>query len=1477
MPFRERVKRIFQSDQLSVNATTPLSRAHSQTTLEVSSAAVPITKTIPEQLWDEGYAQLKGKEPRLVQYYESINGQSDTPSVQGLTASLEDVEKLAKWRGKLKNIDYVLKLKSVVATGLQTSQEAVLAWTVVCTILEPLLNIGQEAIANQEGLQYIIERLEFNNKLSTLRLHAGRSSDAWEDLQVEIRLRIIALYMKILHYLIQSNIYHQQSAVKTYAKDSLKLYGWGKLLQDVKDAEAAVDKDDALRKAEANTANLQVLTNIVRSQEDRECLRQLRVTDPRDDKKRIETHKGGLLEDAYGWILDNDDYKRWRWRISNSNSSQRNNLLWIRGDPGKGKTMLLCGIIDELSKDNEILAFFFCQATDPRINSAENVVRGLLYMIAETDPTLKVLPILREKFDHAGAAAFNDANTWVVVRDLFVRVLEILSEQEIWLVVDALDECNQRDRLLDLIEDAPKHVKWLVSSRNWKDIEERLEFVLQGQSGLSLELNADSVTKAVDKFIDIKTSSLARLKRLDKKTTDSVREYLSANANDTFLWVALVCRSLSGKYCTRFNILELVRKFPQELDPMYRRIFEQIEDIYEVELVKRILSIVITVYRPLSVAELGHLLTDSPEDPEYLEYMINQSGFLTSQSSQVAFLHLSAKEFLLKSSELMIDGKTSPHQLIYERSMEILSTTLCRNPYAMAKVGCCVDDLVRPGHDPLTSIAYSCLYWTHHLLDLWATCSNVLARANNEKLLRHFYLKKYLYWIEALIWMESLPHGMHAMIDLKRIFAQSGLANIAHQPHLETADLHRDALRFILSSINVQRYPLQVYASVLYFSPTSSLIRKAFKSDMPSWLESKHGAEREWSRNAITLKLWNSARSFALSPDGQKLVIEGGPSSQIRNSVTGVLECELAAEWSKNAAFSADSRFVILAEEEGEIKKFDCSTGKLVNEVAIENAPPDPEYVCLASTLEGAYIVHSVNQFLHCRDTEWNLLREQYFEYDIRNLALSPDASRLAVITGEPRERVLHLYITRSGALLWRKDLSVWRVRGPVPIIFSVTGSNLIGADSETIYHWNTETGDEESRFIESTVFNSQYPRSLLFFGNHLYYSCWKNTIIKRVQSEEHALALREDYEIGSFAVTPYWLISLSDDRLRFYDIEQTMNFSPMQKSKIAIDSKPDISPNGKRVAYQLDNGMIRLWDMALSFQDILPFSDLPQLGPPEHISLHLILSLSYDDQLAVSRGDGKIALWNIRESPVLLRSFTGPVATDFCQVSFSIDGSYACYSAGCPQVILVRKDCSTLTLDDLRYNVSGVHFSNGAYIAIVSGSMIHNGNLQVEIWNIAGVKHLLQRLDISPPEFFLETNILSFNTDGSCLGFVTCADRGDQNHLQVMETVSGQIVEKIEIPTCDMLVLSYSKKTGHFRGQKLQLYPADRSMELFADSNISVDNDIVLCLPTEYYDAPFRINGNSITHLLSEDRISVLEIDAEEAIRDETTRVRPQ
>ena len=239
-------------------------------------------------------------------------------------------------------------------------------------------------------------------------------------------------------------------------------------------------------------------TSILMVKEDQECIQHLRLTDPRDDKKRIEDTKGGLLEDSYYWILENSDFQQWR-------RDQQSQLLWIKGDPGKGKTMLLCGIINELEKSmakTDLLSYFFCQATDSRINNATAVLRGLVYLLVDQQPSL--ISHVRKKHQHAGKTLFEDANAWVALSEIFTNILQDPSLNNTHLIINTLNECvADLPKLLDFIvqkSSVSPCVKWIISSRNWPEIEERLERAGH-KVRLCLELNAESISTAVSVYI----------------------------------------------------------------------------------------------------------------------------------------------------------------------------------------------------------------------------------------------------------------------------------------------------------------------------------------------------------------------------------------------------------------------------------------------------------------------------------------------------------------------------------------------------------------------------------------------------------------------------------------------------------------------------------------------------------------------------------------------------------------------------------------------------------------------------------------------------------------------------------------------------------------------------------------------------------------------------------------------------------------
>ncbi|KAK3624971.1 hypothetical protein LTR56_020702 [Elasticomyces elasticus] len=157
-------------------------------------------------------------------------------------------------------------------------------------------------------------------------------------------------------------------------------------------------------------------------------------------------------------------------------------MLWIRGDPGKGKTMLLCGIINEMKNqlaERDVLSYFSCQASDARINNATAVLRGLVLLLIDQQPSLT--SHTQQEYDRSGKKLFEDENSWFALSDMFTRMLQDASFRRAHLIIDALDECVEEvDRLLDFIGQTTRvstKVKWLVSSRNWPSIKEQIASV----------------------------------------------------------------------------------------------------------------------------------------------------------------------------------------------------------------------------------------------------------------------------------------------------------------------------------------------------------------------------------------------------------------------------------------------------------------------------------------------------------------------------------------------------------------------------------------------------------------------------------------------------------------------------------------------------------------------------------------------------------------------------------------------------------------------------------------------------------------------------------------------------------------------------------------------------------------------------------------------------------------------------------------
>ncbi|CAG8381786.1 unnamed protein product [Penicillium salamii] len=514
---------------------------------------------------------------------------------------------------------------------------------------------------------------------------------------------------------------------------------------------------------------------------DQACLRDLRTTSPCDDKERIKKTNGGLLKESYRWILENAAFKKWQ-------NNQSNRLLWVRGDPGKGKTMLLCGIIEELillHEDTATVSFFFCQATDMRINSATSVLRGLIYSLVEKFPSL--LRHVRARYDSAGKDLFEDINAWSALISIFTQILEDSSLKSTFFVIDALDEC--RDGLQDLLDlivenSTTQKTRWVVSSRNEYEITECLDSATQ-VAPVSLELNEASVSEAVNAFIQHKVDSLAKKKRYDEKITAIVKHHLLSNSQDTFLWVALVWKNLD-QTPRWVDVTRKLKTFPPGLDALYRQMINQVRDSVYTELCKKILGTMTAVFRPVTLCELKALLegrNDGFYDLKTLFDMIGVCGsFLTLRENTVTFVHQSAKDFLLKkaSNEIFFRGIETEHHAIFVRSLQVMRKTLRRDICGLKSPGFPIEQVRHQDLDLLATTRYSCVYWVDHLRD---SQSNEDPDPDILGPVDFFLQQNYLYWLEALSLLQSLSEGIAAMLRLDLLLQVSSHCDFKDLPY----------------------------------------------------------------------------------------------------------------------------------------------------------------------------------------------------------------------------------------------------------------------------------------------------------------------------------------------------------------------------------------------------------------------------------------------------------------------------------------------------------------------------------------------------------------------------------------------------------------------------------------------------------------------------------------------------------------------
>jgi len=362
-------------------------------------------------------------------------------------------------------------------------------------------------------------------------------------------------------------------------------------------------------------------------------------------------------------------------------------MLQLVGAPGIGKTMISSYLIDELDKRAQftsgmIFAYYFCDNKDDKRNTAIAIIRGLLLQLLRQRPLL--FKHIQEDYDQMRDRAFDNFDAlWRIL----LKILADPNAGQIYLLIDALDECDKSSRgfrqaflasLAELFSTQQRsgimNVKLLITCRPESDILDELNDPRRLVRIDSGKINAD-----LWKYIHTRVNELSTKKKYPSKLKQDIQGTLSEKAGGTFLWVSLILKDISETTVIS-KVRTKLQSLPSSLSEVYSRILNKIQED-DVGNARFILQWVVTARRPLTIDELAMARALGPEGwdkstiPTADTLNELKDGFkfceplvyLDDVTQTINLVHQSAKDYLLEEN-LQGNSHLSMYRIIPDKA-----------------------------------------------------------------------------------------------------------------------------------------------------------------------------------------------------------------------------------------------------------------------------------------------------------------------------------------------------------------------------------------------------------------------------------------------------------------------------------------------------------------------------------------------------------------------------------------------------------------------------------------------------------------------------------------------------------------------------------------------------------------------------------------------------------------------------------------
>ncbi|OAQ98583.1 hypothetical protein LLEC1_01558 [Akanthomyces lecanii] len=304
-------------------------------------------------------------------------------------------------------------------------------------------------------------------------------------------------------------------------------------------------------------------------------------------------HASSHLSGTGNWLTASPEYQQWL-------TSPDDGILWVKGIPGSGKSVMAAKIIAELTAsepDCHVLYFFFRQIIEANHEPAA-LLRDWMDQLLEHSPALQQQLYSYVK-DGRSLENLSPECMWKDLRMAFASLTG-----KVFCITDALDEMDQgNDSFLQTLASLghwqPDKVKVLITSRPVPAVETPLHSI----PCLKIRLQEDQVDNDISHFV----KHTLKRSRIDGSHWPSIISAVPGRANGLFLYARLAMDAFLEPGA---DVETALARLPIDLNVLYTNLLAEhfARSGVDEQIQRLILQAVTHATRPLRLLEIAEML-----------------------------------------------------------------------------------------------------------------------------------------------------------------------------------------------------------------------------------------------------------------------------------------------------------------------------------------------------------------------------------------------------------------------------------------------------------------------------------------------------------------------------------------------------------------------------------------------------------------------------------------------------------------------------------------------------------------------------------------------------------------------------------------------------------------------------------------------------------------------------------------------------